>query len=74
MAERMGRLTRQPHRPDEPDFVGLTEEEATKLASQRGLQLRLLGDAHGYRMTADGNSGRVTAELVNGVIVYAQRF
>lgn len=70
----MGRLQHHPAAPDEPDFLGLTEDKARQLAAERGLRLRLLGDKYGYRMTTEGNSGRVTAELEGGVIVYAQRY
>ena len=68
----MGRLTRQANLRDEPDFLGLTEEQAIRLAEVRGLQLPLLCD-DGSHIQPNIDTGRVTAELDGGVIVYAQR-
>jgi hypothetical protein len=66
----VGRIPHQPQFPDEPDFLGLTEEQAMRLAQERGLQFRLLSD-DGSHIQPNINTGRVTAELEGGVIVYA---
>lgn len=70
----MGRMERLPQFPDEPDFLGLTEAQSQRLAAERGLQLRLVGDGRSYTMTAEVCPNRVTAEVEGGVIVYAQRY
>jgi hypothetical protein len=70
----MARLTRQANLRDEPDFLGLTEQQATTLAAKRQLQLRLIREGDEGLMTLEINSGRVTAELEGGVVIYAQRF
>jgi hypothetical protein len=64
----MGHIPHQPQFPDEPDFLGLTVEEATQLAAERGLQLRFV------RGRANIDPGRITAEVEDGVIVLAQRY
>ena len=64
----MGHIPHQPQFPDEPDFLGLTVEEAVRLAVERGLELRL-------RLGRDNiDPGRITAEVEDGVIVLAQRY
>jgi hypothetical protein len=70
----MGRIPHEPQFPDEPDFIGLTEDQASTLATERGLLLRLLGSGHGYFMRQNIDPGRVTAELESGVVVLAQRY
>lgn len=69
-----GYLQHQPQFPVEPDFLGLTPEQARDLATERGLALRVRDAGRGYAMTADLRPNRVTAELEGGVIVYAQRY
>jgi len=70
----VGRVSHQPRFPEEPDFVGLTEDAAKRLAAGRGVVLRLVGDGHGYLMRLNIDPGRVTAEIEDGVIVLAQRY
>jgi hypothetical protein len=70
----MGRLIPRPNFPDEPDFLGLTEAEARQLAAERALGLRLIREGDEGPWTMEINTGRVTAELEDDVIVYAQRY
>jgi hypothetical protein len=64
----MGRMPHYPQFPDEPDFLGLTVEEAMQLAAERRFELRL------NRALDNIDPERVTAEVEDGVIVRAQRY
>lgn len=54
------------------DFVGLSEDEATELAEERDLQVRVVGrDGECFPVTEDLRNDRVNLELVDDVVVGA---
>ncbi len=56
------------------EFVGLTMEQATELASSRGLFIRLAGeDGECLPLTDDIRSERINIELRNGVVITADK-
>lgn len=49
----------------EPDFLGLTQAEAAKVAEHLGIELRII-DSDNTALTADLRSGRITVDLRSG--------
>jgi hypothetical protein len=54
----------------EPDFIGLTVEEARALADGLGLQLRVI-DTDGVALTADLRAKRMTVDVRTGRVTTA---
>jgi hypothetical protein len=54
----------------EPDFLGLTVAEAELLATQLGVQLRVI-ESENQAMTADLRSNRITVDARTGTITKA---
>lgn len=66
-----------PEGPDTPapEYVGLTEEEATELADEQELTLREVGrDGECNAITMDLRDDRINVEYVNGIVVAAAVF
>lgn len=58
-----------------PEYVGLSEEEATELADEQELILREVGrDGECNAITMDLRDDRINVEYVNDVVVAAARF
>ncbi len=58
-----------------PEYVGLSEEEATELADEQALILREVGrDGECNAITMDLRDDRINVEYVNDVVVAAARF
>ena len=49
----------------EPDFLGLTRDEAAKVAEQLGVELRIV-DSDDTALNADLRSRRITVDLRSG--------
>jgi hypothetical protein len=49
----------------EPDFLGLSRDEAVKVAEQLGVELRIV-DSDDTALTADLRSRRITVDLRSG--------
>jgi hypothetical protein len=49
----------------EPDFLGLSRDEAVKVAEQLGVELRIV-DSDDAALTADLRSRRITVDLRSG--------
>jgi hypothetical protein len=64
---RSDRAPHSPRFPDEPDYLGLTREQAEQLAAERGLKIRFVAGR------ANIDPQRITAELQDGIVVAAQR-
>lgn len=55
-----------------PEFVGLSEEDATELTEERGLEIRVVGrDGECQAVTMDLREDRVNLELADDVVVGA---
>lgn len=58
-----------------PTYVGVNEEEARSLAESEGLELRVVGrDGICAPATADFREGRVNLDIVDGVVIRAERY
>ena len=58
-----------------PEYVGLTEEQATELADQQGLTLREVGrDGECNTITMDLRDDRINVEYVGDIVVAAAIF
>lgn len=54
----------------EPDFIGLNQAEAEKLAEHLGVELRVI-DSDTSALTADLRSRRITVDLRSGSVTRA---
>lgn len=62
-------------RPQAPDYVGLTEDEARSRAVEQGRPFRVVHrDGEDFIVTADYVENRVNAMVRDGVVVTAEQY